>query len=325
MKITSAFCGGCLTLLVLAGGTPALGAVPGVPESWPAASAAGWVNHDLVNERFQNTLTTENSALKLLFKSQSMLLPPEEYVFEAGSNASSGRFTGDYVAQGVSEIRFRLFCERQAEVSLVLWSEGSSRVWRYRIPNIRTGEWMNVSVPMAIPVVRCINDAAQWSSLESDLRQVKAVGVAVERAEGMAAQSYWLDDFVLAGAGPGFATWMEQFPSGSGSDGSVLAGADLDGDGSLNRDEWVAGTSAGDDTDQFRVSIENATPDHQRLRWKAAPGRTYQVWSTTDLSQPFTPASTPMAASAPENLFEAESTNGMIRAFYRVTVECPEP
>lgn len=328
MKLIPVIAGGAAACLVLAVGACVFGATAGVPESWTGTNVAGWVNHDLVNERTLQTLRSESNSLKLVFGSQSILMPPEEYVFEAGTNASAGRFTGDYVAQGVSEIRFRLLCERRAEVSVLLCSGRSKRVWRYRVPGIVTGVWMSVSVPVAVPAVRCVNDEARWANFESDLRDVSTVGVAIERAAGMTAQAYWLDDFALAGEGAAFADWMAQFPKPPGygtGDCSVLSGADLDGDGALNREEWVAGSSAGDAGDRFRVSIERTANLQSRLRWKAAPGRVYQVWSTADLGQPFEPVSGPIGAELPENSFEDSRTNGTKGTFYRVGVGYPQP
>lgn len=328
MRITYSSLGFFLPAMLISiwGGQGAC-AVTDIPETWPAADAAGWVKHDLVNETVQNTLTVESSALKLAFKSQSIKMPPEEYVFEASAGASSGNFIGDYVTKGVTEIRFNLFCERQAEVSLLLWNSATARVWRYRIPNIRTGEWMSVSVPINLASMRCLTDAAQYSLLEADLRHVTAVGVAVEREQSLTAQSYWMDNFTLVGQDAAFAAWMEQFPKpleyGTGNY-SVLPEADLDGDGFCNYDEWIAGTSAGDASDRFIVSIEQGA-EAKRLRWKASPGRKYQVWSTTDLTVPFAPVGFPLDATVPENTFEDANINGNISTFYKITVEALSP
>lgn len=304
-------------------------AVSDTPETWSAADAAGWVKHDLISETIQNTLALDSGGLKLTFKSQSIKMPPEEYVFEAGAGASSGNFTGDYVSNGVTEIRFELFCERQAEVSLLLCNSESSRVWRYRIPDIQTGVWLSVSVPINMTDLYCLNDNPQYAMFEADLRHVTSVGVAVEREQSLAAQSYWLDNFTLVGRNASFAAWMEQFPKpaeyGAGNC-SVLPGADLDGDGFCNYDEWIAGTSAGDVADRFVVAIEQAVESQTtRLRWKASPGRRYQVWSTADLGEPFVPVGVPMDATVPENTFEEPGANGNISSFYKITVECPSP
>jgi hypothetical protein len=256
-----------------------------------------------------------------------MDLPPEEYVFEAGSGASGAAFTGDYIAQGVTDIRFRLFCERKARVSVLLWNADASRVWRYRIPNIQTGEWMQVSVPLSMPSLHCLGEAESWARFEADMRNIAAVGVAIEREHSLDAQVYRLDDFMVAGAGPAYAAWIGQFPRppGYGMEGcDILPGSDLDGDGVANDNEWVAGTSAGDPHDYLELTVERG-PRPARLRWKASPGRRYQVWSTPRLDRPFVPATPPMEVTGPEAVFDDDATNQVGSAFYRITVDYPQP
>jgi hypothetical protein len=220
-----------------------------------------------------------------------------------------------------------LFCQRQARVSLILWNKDTGRLWRHRIPNLRTGEWMCVSVPVSIPALQCLSEAETWALFEADLRNVTAVGVAVQRERSMAAQVYRLDDFMLAGPGQSYAAWMEQFPRpqnhGMGNC-SILPEADLDGDGVRNRDEYVAGTSAGNSGDFFKLSVEQRGPG-ARLWWKVSPGRRYQVWKTDTLARPFVPITPATDASLPEMMFDDAATNEAGTAFYRVTVEGPTP
>jgi len=61
------------------------------------------------------------------------------------------------------------------------------------------------------------------------------------------------------------------------------AGTDLDGDGSSNRDEKIAGTDPANAADVFRiVAIENEA-DLTTFSWPSVSGRQYQVWWSNDL------------------------------------------
>ncbi len=310
-------------LMLLAVVSQSFGAALNLSETWSASNAVGWVKYDAVNET-KNVLAVESNALKLVFSSPDTM-PPDEYVFKAPTNASGGNFTGDYVQQGVTEISFRLFCGGAVdEVNLMLWSEG--RIWRYEVPKVQTGAWLSVRVPVALPTMYSFAERKLWSLFESSLRNVTAVGVKISRTPDGKAAVYRLDDFMLTGVGPDFAGWMASFTNQPGygtGNCSVVSGADLDGDGSLNIDEWIAGTSAGDENDRFRIFIESGPSSPHRLRWTSAPGRKYQIWSTEDLGVSFVPAGPKL--DAPTNTFEVMNTDGTMPSFYRVTVEKPSP
>jgi hypothetical protein len=281
----------------------------------------------VANQSF-GALTGESNALKLAVIANDQSSPPADLVLYAGTNASAGAFTGNYVRQGVTEISFRLYCGGPVDadgVNLLLWS--GSRMWCYGIPEVQTGVWMSVTVPVAIPTLYSYCESNLWSLFESTLREVTAIGVEIiQPADGNKAVAYWLDDFELKGVGTEFAGQMESltnYPGYGSGDRSVMPGADLDGDGTRNVDEWVAGTSAGDANDRFRVAIERGAAHTPRLKWTSATGRKYQVWSTDDLQAGFKPEGVKL--DAPTNVYELPGTNGSIGVFYRITVEKPVP
>ena len=313
-------------LLALCGTLRVSGAGLSIPETWSTNGVAGWQKYDIVNETKGN-LTNESNALKLAVNANDNQ-PPEDLVFYAGTNASGGAFTGNYIQQGVTEIRFRLFCGGPVAadgVNLLLWNR--NRMWCYGISDVATGVWMTVSVPVAVPDVYSFSESNLWSLFESTLRDVTAIGVEiVQPPNGNKAVVYRLDDVELRGVGPDFAATMEaltNYPGYGTGDRSVMSGADLDGDGSRNVDEWVAGTSAANPNDRFRVSIGQGPDKAARLSWASAAGRKYQVWSTEDLAAGFMPVSPKL--DAPTNSYDVTGSNGTIKAFYRITVEKPAP
>ena len=302
------------------------------PERWDAGTAAGWMRHDLINESVDPSLTVENGSLKLVFARQSISLPPEEYVLEAGTNSSSGKFSGDYLRAGVTAISFRLYCECPAEVSALLWSERTHRLWRYSVPGIRTGEWMSVSVPIALARLKSVNGVEGALQFEEDLQDVSRVGVAIRRYGSLQSQVYRLDDFALSGTGSGFSAWMAQFARppqyGEGACNSLPEG-DLDGDGVCNADEWISGTSAGDESDFFALTVENresaSAPGGRSvvLKWKAAPGRRYSVWRATEINGGFTRIRDQIDATPPLNEFEDLTATNREFYLYRSEVQWP--
>jgi hypothetical protein len=61
-----------------------------------------------------------------------------------------------------------------------------------------------------------------------------------------------------------------------------LPGADSDGDGNSNRDEFLAGTNPADGSSALRTSIEN-TQLGTLLVWNSLPGGLYQIQASSDL------------------------------------------
>jgi hypothetical protein len=329
----------CLSAIALPAGLLAIAAAAATvnaPETWSGGSPAGWLRHDLINERLDPAaLTVENGALKLLFTKQSMKTPPEEYVFEATPGASDGKFTGNYLLAGVTEVSFRFYAELPVTASVLLWNEQTRRLWRYVIPDLRTGEWVSVQAPVSLAGLRSVNEVEGAWYFEEDLQNVSWIGVAVRRNDSMTNQTYRLDDFVLKGPGAAFADWMAQFPRppeyGTGNCNSLPEG-DLDGDGMCNFHEWIAGTSAGDFFDRFELTAVG-TEDNPSVaggkevvvKWKSTPERKYGVWRATTLNGPFTSIGEDLDSTPPENTFRDLTATNDTPYFYRSDVRWPDP
>ncbi len=319
-----------LLLLMALPSTHGYSVLVGLPETWDNGTVAGWINYDAVNEQ-QGTLAVENTGLKITFRKQSIKSPPEEYIFEAGTNASQGKFTGNYLLGGVTGMCFRLLCDRKAEVSALLYNSETKRLWRYRVPDVKTGVWMVVQVPLTPVGMGSENGSNEWGALENDLRNVTWVGVSIERNMSMSLQVYRLDDFALQGV-PEFGAWMAQFPhpSGYGAGECVaLPEGDLDGDGVCNLDEWIAGSSAGDRTNVFRLAlntvrsegIKNKSDNGVVLKWQSSANRKYCVWRSTNLAEGFVKlGNEEIDATPPENIIVDITATNNGPYFYKAEV-----
>ena len=103
------------------------------------------------------------------------------------------------------------------------------------------------------------------------------------------------------------------------------ANADLDGDGQNNLIEYRAGTSPTSGASGFRITAPpTQQPGNQlRLQWQAVAGKTYRITSATNLTGPWTPVSTGIAAVLPTTTANIPMTGA--QSFYRVEVENPTP
>ena len=107
--------------------------------------------------------------------------------------------------------------------------------------------------------------------------------------------------------------------------GAMLRPADTDGDGVLDVNEYISGTSAIDPNAYFHAWIG---PDGRSVRWNGVVGRLYKVWAATNLLQGFTPVAdyvegaNAIACYAPAPQALGGGTNGAV--FYRIEVRLKE-
>jgi hypothetical protein len=113
--------------------------------------------------------------------------------------------------------------------------------------------------------------------------------------------------------------WLNSFFGGAGSPDAAL-GADPDGDGLANWEEFMAGTDPTSAGSRLRLEAPQARLNGGQaetvLRLLTAPGKTYVLESTTDLAGPWTVVAT---FTGDGNVRELIQTNGLdAAAFYRV-------
>jgi hypothetical protein len=121
-------------------------------------------------------------------------------------------------------------------------------------------------------------------------------------------------------------SWRALYFGTTSNTGSAADGADPDGDGALNLDEYTAGTDPLDASDVFRVSSGGREGETFSVVVPAKTGRIYTLQRRTDLaSQDWSNvvSSGPVLANGPLTLTDPAATAEA--GFYRVEVEAPAP
>jgi len=299
----------------------AISATVDSPETWSGGDTAGWDCRDQVSGApLGAALNTVDASLRWEFGDQYFKFPPEDWLVKADAGSSGGTLVGDYVAAGVKAIAFRLRCDLAVKVWVSFHNENTGRTWRYRVPGIVADRWQTVIAPTDLDFLKEMDGVSDPDAFAADLANVTWVGVEVVRNGSLDAQEVRLDDFELLTVGKEYKEWIEQFEESDWA--SRRPSDDLDGDGSDNYGEWVAGTSAGNAAEQFNVVVEQeeSASGGIRLRWASEEGRKYRVWRSTDLRNGFEPISSLIDADIPENIFEDTGAAGEGPYFYKVEV-----
>lgn len=74
--------------------------------------------------------------------------------------------------------------------------------------------------------------------------------------------------------------WEDEYFPGVGADPAV----DSDGDGVINRDEYLAGTNPTDPASLFMIEVTTDVAGFPRVRWSSAEGKSYRVLRAKSLS-----------------------------------------
>jgi hypothetical protein len=126
--------------------------------------------------------------------------------------------------------------------------------------------------------------------------------------------------FMLTVTGTAQKTWrFSQFGNADNA-----GPADPDGDGSLNLDEYAAGTDPNNTSDVFRILATTKTGEGFTATAAGKASRSYVLERRGDLdSGPWTPVTSagPLAADGPVNLTDPAPPVGS--AFYRMRVSAP--
>jgi hypothetical protein len=79
-------------------------------------------------------------------------------------------------------------------------------------------------------------------------------------------------------------SWLNAYGFVSGGDYEAADRSDFDGDGLSNGGEYRAGTSPTSPASTFKIFGADINGDQLHLEWVALTGKTYQVWSSTNLT-----------------------------------------
>jgi hypothetical protein len=99
------------------------------------------------------------------------------------------------------------------------------------------------------------------------------------------------------------------------------AKADVDGDGLLTWQEYVAGTNPTNPASVFNITGRSVNAQGTVIRWSSASNKLYNLSRTTNLLQSFAAVAgaTNLPATPPENVFTNSQNDGNA-AFYRINV-----
>ena len=103
---------------------------------------------------------------------------------------------------------------------------------------------------------------------------------------------------------------------------SADAAADIDGDGLLTWQEYVAGTDPTNSVSSFRITGGDVNAQGAVVRWSSVSNHSYSLSRTTNLLEPFSAlaGASNLPATPPENVYTNPSS-GSSKAFYRISVQ----
>lgn len=284
----------------------------------------GWVAYDMVNEQNAASLTAESGILKLSYPVQGTPGIPETHVVRADAGASAAQFVGDYMSAGTAAFSFRVKPESDAAISVLLQNSDAHRRWSYAVTGLPLGEWSTVVVSVDPEQLAAVHSGGTPDQLIEDLQNVTWMGVLIERSSSMSEHVTWLDDFRLIGPGEDFAAWMAAATDSVAWKTEMLPTADFDGDGMVNRDEFIAGTDGADASDVFMLDAITRTGTGIPLRWRSVAGRSYRVFRASQPAGNYVNISGDLTGTPPENEYTDVTAEGPGPWFYKIDVSRSE-
>ncbi len=298
MKTRTAIAFGCLLLSALA----AFAVSPDTPETWNSGETAGWIRWDPLNA-YEWPLSNPTNYVQMVFDAQDQPFP-EVNILKADLSASGGSFTGSYWWAAITNVSFKLYCDRHipADLRLYLCNAASTNWWYCPLSVPGTGQWIECSVPVDYARGWRLLDGTS-AAFKNDLQGIDWIGIEIQRHQSTEQQVYRIDDFVVEGA-------------------SKLK--DADNDGANDWHEFIAGTGIDDAGSLFRLEIAltntgKAKPDAE-LKWTSASDRLYTILRSTNLVEGFVPIRTNVTGRPPRNR-EVDTNVDASPVYYRVDVE----
>lgn len=121
----------------------------------------------------------------------------------------------------------------------------------------------------------------------------------------------------------GMPDWWEEANFGGAT--NATPGADTDGDGVSNFDEWIGGSCATNSASCFEATQQTFQPGAGTvISWPSASNRLYQLDGASSLLTPFSPVASGLPATPPLNTYTDTTHSSDACLFYRVRAQLAE-
>lgn len=282
-----------------------------IRESWDGAGVAGWTN------------TTHTAALSNPGGYLRFTHPPQSKPAFAEDIARFAITPGVRVTNAC--LRFTSGATIPSTLRLCLHAALSGRLWYRFLPTPPAGQTLDACVPVtAADGAWRTGPNSPVASFEADIGLADWFGVAVVRNADTAEQDYDIDEVRLQGVytadvdGDGMSNaWEIAYSLDPESDAD--RNADPDGDGMGNYGEYRSGTGPRDADSVLRVRMSQSGAGGVTLSWPSADGRTYALWSTTNLCEQLAPVDSGIPAEPGTNRYPLPSSASS--GIFRVGVE----
>lgn len=243
-----------------------------VPETWSDSSVQGWRCMDqAVALPNTNRLSVVGGMLQMEPEPEGPQTP--RWSFVADQDASEGRFTGSYYDAGVDTLSFRLSSSCPATMTVELVNDTDFIIYNASLDIAAGAE--EISLPVSADTFRA--DFFASGSFENLLRSVEDIWITFEWSSGENPPVFAVDDVLLTGAGPGYGVWIDGFGNITNS-ALRLSGADADGDGIRNGEEFIVDSEPDRAGVPFQIRCAADT-----LQWNSSSNCLYTVLRSTNL------------------------------------------
>jgi len=225
--------------------------------------------------------------------------PPEGSIYlVTGGDPQVSPFAGDYLANGMKNLAFKLNATTNAmSVSVILKGAANDVAWKYPVSVSQgAGTWTTNIIPLALDggwyQFKRGDGNSYGSQWTQDLASVSYVGLKIDRG-GFSNQIATIDSFILAGTGfmtppatlLSFGDALEAiFGKRNYSDLTAEQKAqDSDKDGMTDVNELLAGTDPNSPNSVFAVTVVRSSGSGVTIRWSCVNGGVYTVSRSTNL------------------------------------------
>lgn len=292
-------------------------------EKW--SDAAGWTSNFSPDASLASAGWT-NETLGAVFQGlPAMSLPsPQKVYLVATTNASGGRFSGDF--SKIDSVEFDISIINSPSV-VFYFKSATGVTWNRKITNsdvnTTSGQWSHVCVAFKYGTNwNSYVSSNQVPNFDTDKILVDEVGFRITRDIGVtmtANNNAVIDNLKLVGPYP-MVSETDSPPIAWLMENNISSNdIDTDHDGYSNMQEFLAGTDPNNSNDFFRVEIGHNNVGKPVLKWKNSNYKAFDVMQSSDLSLGFTVVTNEAKVVGANREMEVNSDSSQVR-FYRVGV-----